>query len=1052
MTFRKTLLALISIGVLSPVCSAEGLQQFELNDGSSLAADLGVSAKIEAEDYTAMSGIKTEPSSEGGLNVGWVEVGDWLEYNVNVVKAGTYNVQYRVANKKAGGKFDVALNGTKVHSVTVPQTGGWQKYVTVTKSIYLSAGNHTLKLSATGAAWNLNYSEFKLVNAAEDIGEINPIPGKVEAEEYSQMSGVKTESSSEGGLNVGWIDAGDWLEYNVKVAQTGTYDVGYRVASIANSGKFDVSVNGVNMHSVSVPQTGDWQRYVTVNKPMLLSAGSNKIRLTATGSAWNINHSEFTLNNADSTPESSLPWSDPGFSISQETKNWSSGVIDISGVASADISMSIEGSDAAKMEASDYLNVFYKVDGGEQIPLSKNTDGFTKKQITAKGIIGSSIEIIVVGATSYQDETYYVSEVEVTNGDEDTGPGNPDQGNPDEGNPDQGNPDQGNPDEGNPDEGNPDQGNPDEGNPDEGNPDQGAPDLEAPEVNQPNMVFDGSMPIFFDFSDASDLALLSVKTGSSSLVNKNVAQGKFTLQPEWSNSENTITLSALSNQEDLRSASLSVDIQLATSYINNGQMTVTMALTDNQNRTRRVNKTLSASLFTADKLNRFEVDAQRDILNDEEFDLSQVSSVQIHLNANGKPPSINGDIVFDNFVVNTSDTSHACEKGVNIDPGVSIQSVINANPAGTTYCLAAGRFTQQSIKPKTGDTLIGAGAHSGGTVLDGEHITEKAITIGRGNEVSNVTVKNLRVKNYRPGAYNGAINLSTHGWLEIFGSPTNTHLTNVHVHHNFGDGIYAGSGTYLNDVKSTDNAALGLGGSGKTIHMIGGELSRNNTNLSAVNESYKLNWHSGGAKIVTADDVIIRGVNVVDNLGLGLWCDITCTNALIEDNYVANNVGIGIFYEISYDAVIRNNTVIGNGFGDTRGWIWGGGISVGTARDIVIEGNCLQGNNRGIALIDQSNERDPERIHSVNAAYRDSRAYKTVDVIVRNNQLISNGLSGSAQSNGEDGAVFTTTWTNNTYSADSRFQWQNLSNGSLNAWQNKGNDLGSAEITKSSCQ
>ncbi|MBN2001254.1 carbohydrate-binding protein [candidate division KSB1 bacterium] len=58
------------------------------------------------------------------------------------------------------------------------------------------------------------------------------IPGKIEAEEYAQMSGVQTENTSDygGGLNVGWIDDGDWMDYLINVKKAGLYDIALRVA------------------------------------------------------------------------------------------------------------------------------------------------------------------------------------------------------------------------------------------------------------------------------------------------------------------------------------------------------------------------------------------------------------------------------------------------------------------------------------------------------------------------------------------------------------------------------------------------------------------------------------------------------------------------------------------------------------------------------------------------------------------------------------------------------------------------------------------------------
>ncbi len=62
------------------------------------------STVIQAEDYTYMAGIQTEATTDagGGLNVGYIEAGDWMSYNVTIPVAGTYKIIYRVASPNAG--------------------------------------------------------------------------------------------------------------------------------------------------------------------------------------------------------------------------------------------------------------------------------------------------------------------------------------------------------------------------------------------------------------------------------------------------------------------------------------------------------------------------------------------------------------------------------------------------------------------------------------------------------------------------------------------------------------------------------------------------------------------------------------------------------------------------------------------------------------------------------------------------------------------------------------------------------------------------------------
>jgi lysophospholipase L1-like esterase len=102
----------------------------------------------------------------GGFDVGWTNAGEWLRYTVNVATAGTRTVSFRVAAVAAigtnAGSFHIQtpsgsnLSGT----ITVPGTGGWQSYTTVTASITLPAGQQILELFEETGGYNLNSMTF----------------------------------------------------------------------------------------------------------------------------------------------------------------------------------------------------------------------------------------------------------------------------------------------------------------------------------------------------------------------------------------------------------------------------------------------------------------------------------------------------------------------------------------------------------------------------------------------------------------------------------------------------------------------------------------------------------------------------------------------------------------------------------------------------------------------------------------------------------------------------------------------------------------------------
>jgi hypothetical protein len=123
---------------------------------------------------------------------------------------------------------------------------------------------------------------------------------KIEAENFSTMSGVQQEATTDidGGQNVGWIDSGDWLKYQITVPATGNYSVSYRVASPLG-GTLQLQQNNTNFTAISIPNTGDWQQWQTVKQTIFLENGSQELTITAPTGGWNINWFELT---PDSTP------------------------------------------------------------------------------------------------------------------------------------------------------------------------------------------------------------------------------------------------------------------------------------------------------------------------------------------------------------------------------------------------------------------------------------------------------------------------------------------------------------------------------------------------------------------------------------------------------------------------------------------------------------------------------------------------------------------------------------------------------------------------------
>ncbi|MFG6458714.1 carbohydrate-binding protein [Roseateles sp. BYS96W] len=248
--------------------------------------------QIQAEAYCQMSGVQVEATTDtdGGSNVGYIETGDWMTYDVNVPAAGSYVVKYRVASASGGGVIQLERGGggSTYGTVNVSSTGGWQNWTTVSHTVNLPAGQQTLAILAKSGGFNVNWLDISRP------GDANTGGTTIQAESFDAMSGVQTEATTDsgGGLNVGYLDAGDWLSYpSINLPSAGTYTIEYRVASLNGGGNLQLEEAGgsVVYGSVNIPATGGWQNWVTVKHTVQLPAGTRKFGIAVRNGGWNLN-------------------------------------------------------------------------------------------------------------------------------------------------------------------------------------------------------------------------------------------------------------------------------------------------------------------------------------------------------------------------------------------------------------------------------------------------------------------------------------------------------------------------------------------------------------------------------------------------------------------------------------------------------------------------------------------------------------------------------------------------------------------------------------------
>jgi uncharacterized repeat protein (TIGR01451 family) len=139
---------------------------------------------------------------------------------------------------------------------------------------------------------------------------------------------VDIESSSDGGYDVGWTDAGEWLNYTVNVQTAGDYNVTLSVASPGGA-TMHVGFNGPSAgqwKSVSILATGGWQGWTTVSVPVTLGAGTQQMTLFFDTGGMNLRDTIVTSVGGGLTPFSGTPAPIPGTISSEKFDNGGEGV------------------------------------------------------------------------------------------------------------------------------------------------------------------------------------------------------------------------------------------------------------------------------------------------------------------------------------------------------------------------------------------------------------------------------------------------------------------------------------------------------------------------------------------------------------------------------------------------------------------------------------------------------------------------------------------------------------------------------------------------------
>ncbi|UOQ75359.1 beta-1,3-glucanase family protein [Hymenobacter sp. 5516J-16] len=128
------------------------------------------SVLLQAEAANVNSGMTVETTTDtgGGQNMGFVDANDYLVFNaINFPTTGTYTIEYRVASPSGGTvSSDLNAGAIQLGNTTIPATGGWQNWTTVSRTVTVNAGTYNFGVFAQTGGWNINWIRITRATAA----------------------------------------------------------------------------------------------------------------------------------------------------------------------------------------------------------------------------------------------------------------------------------------------------------------------------------------------------------------------------------------------------------------------------------------------------------------------------------------------------------------------------------------------------------------------------------------------------------------------------------------------------------------------------------------------------------------------------------------------------------------------------------------------------------------------------------------------------------------------------------------------------------------------
>ncbi len=196
-------------------------------------------------------------------------------------------------------KLEVTVDGKVVDASVSTKVSG-NLYQTFTLH-GLEYGNHTVRLKVVSGTLVVDaVGVVANIAGASEAPDEQSAFSRIEAESYSNQSGIQTESCTEGGKNVAFIENGDYTVYKNVDFGNGAQSFQARVSSATDGGNIEIrldSITGPVIGTCQVTGTGDWQTFADMKCSVSEASGKHDLYLKFTGDSgylFNLNWFTFT--------------------------------------------------------------------------------------------------------------------------------------------------------------------------------------------------------------------------------------------------------------------------------------------------------------------------------------------------------------------------------------------------------------------------------------------------------------------------------------------------------------------------------------------------------------------------------------------------------------------------------------------------------------------------------------------------------------------------------------------------------------------------------------